>query len=757
MFGRKKKEDVKGIFLYGWKRRFLAKGLAAVLVMTAFGPLGTPVCGYAEEMENLPEQTEAVQEERRITHGTADEWITEDMVNNEPPKDYVVNRETQGEAENGTYRAYFLEDTIQTVSIEIEENNLNYLLQNALEEPYVMTNSVTIGDVTLGYCGLKTKGSFTLEHSVTENEGSDRFSFTISFGKYIKKKEYGEKQNFFGCDKISFNNFFFDKTMMKEFFALKLLDEMGLPTPQYGLAKLYINGNYYGVYAMVEAMDHSILERYYGVDKDELSSYLCKPEGTNFLYEAIAEDPSPLWEQDEDTLKDVEDMLPTVTEWVRRLNCLSEGTDFEGNELDVNSGEYLQLLNQVLDTDEVVKYFAVHSWLCQMDNMFVGQKNFGLYVDQNGRALLVPWDYDLSFGCYYPSTAETTANYDIDVMYRLNFWEQNQEELISKETYQQFPLFHVIYQNEALMKQYHDYMKECSKVASLGGMVESTGKTYEPGFFYSFVERMEEEVTAAATEKLADNVYYMNEIIQPQGVKRGLPNLAEIIALRAVGVAHQVDGVDATVCGAGCNLLTLGNGSPGESSVKGWLTVVDAATGIYATARYASTNRTSPELKAEKLSTEEVIYKMFRTELGLGENDTMIVYKMTNEAVPKTAYTLTLPMSVELMQAEGEFTFYTHVNGALEELPMTAEDNLYTGTVDTLDYILVVKRTGDGTENELVQNPADGMEADSAAGKEALQEEQEVVTISPAVIVFGVIVIVLLLVALLFIKKRKKK
>ena len=85
--------------------------------------------------------------------------------------------------------------------------------------------------------------------------------------------------------------------MLKEFFALKLMDEMGLPTPQYGLAKLYINGNYYGVYAMVEALDESILEQYYGVDGSEISSYLCKPEETKLQREQIAEDPSPLWEQ----------------------------------------------------------------------------------------------------------------------------------------------------------------------------------------------------------------------------------------------------------------------------------------------------------------------------------------------------------------------------------------------------------------------------------------------------------------------------
>ena len=29
--------------------------------------------------------------------------------------------------------------------------------------------------------------------------------------------------------------------------------------------------------------------------------------------------------------------------------------------------------------------------------------------------IFVPWDYDLSFGCYYPSTAQYTANYDIDM------------------------------------------------------------------------------------------------------------------------------------------------------------------------------------------------------------------------------------------------------------------------------------------------------------------------------------------------------
>ena len=729
------------------------KNIIKVLCLSMLCTMGNPKNAYAEEMLN---QSEEPSEEREITHGTALEWITEDMINNTPPADYVVNKATQGDAKDGAYNTYFLKDEIQTVSIEIDENNLNYLLQNAIDEPYVMADSVTIGDVTLGYPGLRTKGSFTLEHSVTDNAGSDRFSFTVNFGKYIKKKDYGSRQNFFGCDKISFNNFFFDKTMMKEFFALKLLDEMGLPTPQYGIAKLYINGEYYGVYAMVEAMDHSILEQYYGVDKDELSSYLCKPEGTRFLQEEIDADASPLWENDEDTLKDVEDMLPTVTEWVRRINLLSNGMNFEGTAIDVNSEEYLQLVNQVLDTDEVVKYFAVHSWLCQIDNMFDGQKNFGLYVDADGCALMVPWDYDLSFGCFYPSTAENTANYPLDVMYKLDYWRAGEEAEQSAEVYKSFPLFHIIYQNDALMEKFHSYMKECSKVVLLGGTVTSTGKTYEPGYFYSFLEKMQEDVIAAASEKLADNVYYMNGIRQPSGAKKGIPNLAKILAYRSVGVVNQVDGVDAMVSTYGCDLSTLGNAIKGESAKKGTLTAVDVATGIYATASYGGgKNSSAPVLEVTELTEEDGIYGMFWEELRCGAEDMMVVYHMDNKGTPTTNYTLTVPMTQQLMQAPGEFRFYTHIDGALTEFSMTAEDNLYTGEVAAIDYIVVVKSTGESAEEK--DTATLGNQKEEAPDTVKAEKQKDSVAVSPVIIVFGAVILVLVVIVLVVARKKKEK
>jgi len=636
----------------------------------------------------------------KLAHGTSDTIITEDMLTNTPPADYVVDDGIHMDARDGAYNAYFPEEDIQEVRIVIDENNLNYLLQNANEEPYVMTTSVTIGDTTLGYCGLKTKGSYTLEHSYTDNWNSDRFSFTVNFGKYIKKAGYGKKQNFYGCNKISFNNFFFDKSMMKEFFALKLMEEMGLPTPQYGLAKLYINDNYYGVYAMVEALDESILEQYYNVDDDELSPYLCKPEGTGLLYEEIQEDPSPLWERDEDTYADVEEMIPTVTEWVRKLNCLSEGKDFEGNVLDVNSEQYLELLEQVMDTDEVVRYFAVHSWLCQMDNMFVGQKNFGLYISEEGVCTLLPWDYDLSFGCYYPSTAETTANYPLDVMYRFNMFGGKNEAAVSKNTYVDFPLFNAIYQNEKLMERYHNYMKECSKVAALGGTIEATGESYEPGYFYSFVEKLQGKVTEAATEKLADNVYYMNRISQPNGVKRGIPNLAKIIAMRAAGVYLQVEGIDSKVCASGCNLETLGNALNAEVTRTGVLTTIDTATGIFVTADYGKVNSIAPMLTVSKLSEDSEEYLGVKSAIECSEKDILLVYDMNTRCNPTGGYTLNVPLSMEYDKESAKF--YSYDDGVATELVMVVDDNIFSGDTESVACIAVVVKNAPETVEDVV-------------------------------------------------------
>lgn len=675
-------------------------------------------------------------------HGTADRKITEDMLKDTPPADYQVDMSIQGEAKDGLYNDYFLKEGLQVVSIDVDVDNLNYLMQNADRKPTVMTNSVTIGDRTLGYVGLKTKGNYTLQHAYTDNAGSDRFSFSLNFGKYIKKKNgYGKTQNFFGCDKISFNNFFFDKSMLKEYMAMKLMTEMGLPTPQYGLAKLYINGGYYGIYFMVESLDSSILEQYKGVSGKEISDYLTKPEESTLEYDraldklmtadgnfdlssvlkmdekgmykasGVLGGHAYLWEDDADTLQDVAGMLPVVLGWQRKLSQLGKGRDFDGREIDVNSDRYLELLGQVMDVDEAVRYFAVHSWLVQLDDMFVVKRNFGLYVDGDGRSMILPWDYDLSFGCYYPSMAETTANMNIDLMYKDDGMlygsmmggeladpaggQGNQgADAVPSLNYTEFPLFQVIYQNKSLMERYHQYMKDCSVIAALGGTT-SSGDTYGPGRFNSCIEKIQGELLQAAKEKLVKNAYYMNNTEQPKDVERALPNLKRIIALRSLGVLVQVDNLDTVVSGYGCNLETLGNAMQGFCVGSGNLGIVDAATGIYATAEYfGSWDAPAPSLQVREMESAEIAYQEVAVALGVTDAD-MKVYTMMDTAVPKGGYTLRIPAegaAVGMDNEAGDVAVYSYTpREGIKKLDVAKQGGTYTVATDSIDYIAVVK------------------------------------------------------------------
>ena len=666
----------------------------------------------------------------QAAHGTVSETIGKDQLKDTPPspEEYDVNMSMQRDAKDGVYGAYFLKDDIQTVKINVDETNLNYMFQNAAKKPTVMTDQVTIGDQSLKYTGLKTKGNYTLAE--TNKSDSDRFSFTINFGKYIKKKKgYAATQNFYGCNKISFNNFFFDRTMMKEYCALKLMTEMGVPTPQYGLAKLYINGEYYGVYFMLEAMDGSILEQYLKKDSGEISDYLTKPEGTKLHYDAgldiykdaagkftmdslaaalhkdekqkdyLVEKDTPLsgqsglWEDDEDTLQDVAEMLPTVFTWEEKLNLLSEGKDFSGKAVDVNSSGYVQLLNQIMDVDEAVRYFATHSFIIQMDNMFNKQQNFGLYVDKQGKSLVIPWDYDLGWGCFFtPFTAEDVANWDVDQMFTPDLVRGN-----ALSVYPDYPLFHVIYQNQLLMDKYHQYMKDCSKITALGGKT-SSGAVYGAGRFAAAMDQMMPKLKAAASEKLADHVYYMDseraeenyrELEQPSALRVGLPNLSKVIARRAVGVYTQLEGIRTTVTGYDCNMSTIGNADNGRASTSGDLTIVDDKTGIFATASYPQDRqRTGPSLTVSKLNPENQVFRTIKSKLGCKSDSSMAVYYMTDTKTPESSYRVYVPVAQSMAAKDTSLYVYTEKDGTVKKLNTTVKDNLYSAETSSIQYIV---------------------------------------------------------------------
>lgn len=463
----------------------------------------------------------------------------------EDDEKYEINSDTQGKAKEGTYAKLFNKETIQDVKISIDENNWNYLLQNAIDKPTVLASSVSIGDDTVKYVGIKTKGNLTLKE--VWNSSSDRFSFTINFGKYINTDNgYTDKQNLYGLRKVALNNIYGDATLMKEYLSYELMTKMGIPTPEYSLVNLYINDEFYGVYMMVESIDSSLTQRTLG----EKSDYLVKPESSggdliydnsldeyinddgkfdfssiiydnygNIIYPNDKSNPlykyNGLWENDEDTFEDIVDMLPTIFKWMKTLNELN-------NTNNPNTDDYKLALEEIIDVDSLIRYFAVNTYLVNLDSyQSEKMKNYALYINETGRATIIPWDYNYSFGVYGLGSASDVINFDI-------------YNPVINTTLKDRPLLNVILQNDEYKALYEKYLNDITIISSEGGTT-SDGDTYEENNFATILDKY---------NKLLNNIYGNDPtaFYTLDEYNKATTSLKKLIEQRSEAVLNQLNG-----------------------------------------------------------------------------------------------------------------------------------------------------------------------------------------------------------------------
>ena len=493
------------------------------------------------------------------SHGSSTK-VTEDMLNTTIPKDYEINSDTQGSAKKGDYTELFDTDSVQNVYISLSDNNWDYLLQNAIDTPYVLTNSISIGGKTVKYAGIKTKGNLTLNQ--VWNSQSDRFSFAVNFGKYIKKSNgYYATQNLEGLSKVAFNNIYGDASLMKEYLSYRLMTEMGIPTPCYSLVNLYVNNEFYGVYMMVESIDSALTQR----TLSEKSDFLVKPEssGGDLVYNSLLNqyydektgtfnfgdlvyptDKSNalfayngLWENDEDTFSDVKDSLPTVFKWMKQLNELS-------NTENANTDEYKQQLESIMDVDNVIRYFAVNTYLVNLDS-YQSEKmqNYALYINDSGYMHILPWDYNYSFGGYDVSNAEEMVNFDIT-------------NPVEGTTLKDRPLLNVILQNNDYYELYKKYLNDCTIIASNGGTA-SDGVTYEANNYSNILDKFKEILQS----DYANDPTAFYTVAQ---YENAIAALQTLIGQRSEAVINQLAGNTETVK-TDVNLNTIGNVTGGSN------------------------------------------------------------------------------------------------------------------------------------------------------------------------------------------------
>ena len=146
-------------------------------------------------------------------------------------------------------------------TIDIEISDWDGLIKNATSGEYYSSN-VTIDGETVKNVGIRAKGNSSL--STVSQLDSDRYSFKIEFDCYQSNN------NYYGLDKLCLNNLIQDYTMMKDYLAYKLMNEFGASAPLASFAFITVNGEDWGLYLAVEAVEESFLQRNYGSNYGEL-------------------------------------------------------------------------------------------------------------------------------------------------------------------------------------------------------------------------------------------------------------------------------------------------------------------------------------------------------------------------------------------------------------------------------------------------------------------------------------------------------
>ena len=160
-------------------------------------------------------------------------------------------------------------DTSKVHTIDIVMDDWDSFIENCENEEYAACSLVIDGE-NYGDVGIRAKGNTSL--STVASMNSDRYSFKIEFDQYDSTKSYH------GLDKLSLNNLIQDSTMMKDYLTYQMMREFGAAAPLCSYAYITVNGEDWGLYLAVEAIEDSFLQRNYSSDYGDLY----KPDSMDF-------------------------------------------------------------------------------------------------------------------------------------------------------------------------------------------------------------------------------------------------------------------------------------------------------------------------------------------------------------------------------------------------------------------------------------------------------------------------------------------
>ena len=223
------------------------------------------------------------------------------------------------------------------------------------------------GEALGGPVGLRLKGHSSL---LLAREYGHSYPLKLDLDRFT------EDQTLDGLAKLNLHPNLEGITAVNEVLSYGAIRDHGVPTARVGFARVTLNGEELGLYALVEHMQGKFLDCHFPGDQGDLY----KPE------EPIG---NLAWLGDEisDYEPEIQHKFPEVspTEHASVLGLI-----------DMVNHEGISAFEEVLVVDEVLDYFAVNVGLGNYDYYASFGHNYYLYESTPGRFTMLPWDMNFS-------------------------------------------------------------------------------------------------------------------------------------------------------------------------------------------------------------------------------------------------------------------------------------------------------------------------------------------------------------------------
>ncbi len=430
-----------------------------------------------------------------------------------------------GEALGMTGKARTLEyesklfDTSKVHTVDIIIDDWDGFIDTCESEEYSICD-VTVDGERFSGVGIRAKGNTSL--SSVSSMNSERYSFKIEFD------QYDAGGNYYGLDKLCLNNIIQDNTYMKDYLAYQMMGAFDVAAPLCSYAQVSVNGEVFGLYLAVEAVEDSFLQRNYGNDYGDLykpdSMDMGGGRGNGMDFDFSEWESSQNEKSEQSSSQDRGNMqgfdplqfgggnMPNMqgfdpSQFGGGNMPNMEGFDpsqfggiggndvsliysdddpssysniFDSAKTNVTAADEKRLINslkdlnqqqnlsEAVDIEQVIRYFVVHNFTVNFDS-YTGTMihNYYLY-EEDGALSMIPWDYNLAFGSFMSSTDATgLVNYPIDTP-------------VSGGSVESRPMIAWIFSNEEYTAQYHELFAQFLEQVDVLGIIEQARALIAP-------------------------------------------------------------------------------------------------------------------------------------------------------------------------------------------------------------------------------------------------------------------------------------